>query len=67
MANNLIGQIEAKLDLLIERCNQLESENAVLREKAVQWQDERKRLMDKNEMARSRVEAMISQLKNMEA
>ncbi len=61
-----LKDVEDKLDELITRCNRLEKENATLQAKEQSWKQERKRLMEKNEIARTRVEAMIQHLKDLE-
>ncbi|WNO08839.1 TIGR02449 family protein [Teredinibacter sp. KSP-S5-2] len=65
MSNQLLSNVEAKLDELIELCGKLEKENATLKAKEETWHQERKRLLEKNEIARTRVEAMINRLKNL--
>ena len=67
MSADLLKDVEAKLDELIQLCNRLEKENATLKAKEQGWQQERTRLLEKNEIARTRVEAMIKHLKEMEA
>lgn len=67
MSSDLLKDVEAKLDELIQLCNRLEKENATLKAKEQGWQQERTRLLEKNEIARKRVEAMIQHLKEMEA
>lgn len=67
MTDILINEVERKLDQLINLCNRLEQENASLRAEKSEWQQERARLIEKNELARTRVEAMIVRLRNMEA
>ncbi|MFL0800172.1 MAG: TIGR02449 family protein [Agarilytica sp.] len=66
MSSSQLKNIEAKLDDLIRLCNHLEKENATLQAKEASWEQERKRLIEKNEIARKRVEAMIEHLKNLE-
>jgi cell division protein ZapB len=51
---------------LIYRCHQLEQENRSLRSQENAWRKERGRLIEKNELARTRVEAMIERLKALE-
>lgn len=67
MPDNLLLALETKLDKLILLCNRLQQENAELKAREGEWQRERVRLIEKNELARSRVEAMISHLKNLDA
>ncbi len=59
--------LEAKLDQLIQVCARLQRENQGLRERESDWQRERTRLIEKNELARTRVEAMIGRLKSLES
>jgi len=61
-----LASFEAKLDHLLKLCERLKLENRHLREKETGWLRERARLVEKNELARTRVEAMISRLKNLE-
>lgn len=58
--------LEAKLDRLLALCERLKQENHRLREQESGWLRERTRLIEKNELARTRVEAMISRLKSLE-
>jgi cell division protein ZapB len=67
MSDNLLLALESKLDKLILLCNRLQQENAELKAQESDWKRERVRLVEKNELARSRVEAMISHLKNLDA
>lgn len=57
--------LEAKLNELIHLCEKLHHENKVLRGKEAGWDSERTRLTEKNELARTRVEAMIKRLKSL--
>ncbi|NQX87255.1 MAG: TIGR02449 family protein [Halioglobus sp.] len=66
MATNPIKELEKKIDELILLCKELNMENGALKAEIAGWQDERKDLIDKNELARSKVEAMIDRLRSME-
>lgn len=66
MSDDLLRALENKMDQLIHLCHQLQQENAQLKTRESEWQQERNRLIEKNELARSRVEAMISHLKNLD-
>jgi len=59
-------QLQQQLDQLLTLCQQQSDENRLLREQAQHLNLERAQLIEKNELARNRVEAMISRLKNME-
>jgi len=66
MSNNPLKELEHKIDELISLCKELNQENRALKAEVAGWRDERRDLMDKNEMARSKVEAMIDRLRAME-
>ncbi|WGL15935.1 TIGR02449 family protein [Microbulbifer bruguierae] len=57
--------LEHKLDSLIQQYQQLAADHRALREQESQWQQERQRLIKNNEVARGRVENMISRLKGL--
>jgi len=67
MSDELLQALEIKMDQLIQVCERLQHENGELRAKANDWQRERVRLVEKNELARGRVEAMITRLKSLES
>ncbi len=66
MADKQLKALELKIDQLIELCNALNRENQALKAENANWQQERQDLIDKNELARSKVEAMINRLRTME-
>ena len=66
MAENQLKVLEQKIDELITLCNDLNRENQALKAENADWRRERKDLMDRNEVARNKVEAMISRLRTME-
>ncbi|HSC84183.1 MAG TPA: TIGR02449 family protein [Pseudomonas sp.] len=55
-----------KLDLLIQRVEQLKAQNRALLASEKAWREERAHLIEKNEMARHKVESMISRLRALE-
>jgi cell division protein ZapB len=59
--------LETKLDTLLSTLNQLAEENQTLREQQAHLIAERAVLIEKNTIARTRVEAMIARLKALEA
>ena len=61
-----LSELNQKLEHLLSLCAQLKDENHSLRQQQSQLMTERASLIEKNEQARSRVEAMISRLKSME-
>jgi cell division protein ZapB len=61
-----LQSLEAQINALIQICNQLADENRALRETQAHLMAERADLLEKNAIARSRIEAMIARLKSME-
>ena len=59
--------LEEKIDRLVRICERLEDENQALRDQQNSLIAERAALVEKSELARSRVEAMITRLRGMEA
>ncbi|MEP3856886.1 MAG: TIGR02449 family protein [Porticoccus sp.] len=57
--------LEQKIDRLINICARLQKENISLRERESTLLKERSKLLEKNELARNRVEHMIVRLKNL--
>ncbi len=60
-------QLETQLDDLLARYKTLREENQDLRSSTTQLETERSKLLEKNELATSKIEAMISRLKDMES
>lgn len=61
-----LRQLELRIDDLIDTVGLLKNENTNLRQQQERLVTERSQLIEKTEMARSRVEAMISRLKSLE-
>ena len=61
-----LEQVEYKLEELIKLCHQLRQENRMLHLNEQTWKKERSTLVEKNELARSKIESMISRLKALE-
>ena len=61
-----INILEARVDELIKSCSELREENRALRNQQDNLIAERASLIEKSELARSRVESMIARLKAME-
>ncbi|MDO7925743.1 TIGR02449 family protein [Pseudomonas sp. KFB-139] len=55
-----------RLELLLKHSEQLKSQNALLLAQEKSWREERAHLIEKNEIARQKVESMISRLKALE-
>lgn len=63
MENPHFKQLERKVSDLIQLCEQMDRENRMLKSAAISWQQEREQLIQKTEIARSKVESMIVRLK----
>ena len=61
-----LRQLEQRIDDLIDTVGLLKDENTNLLQQQDRLVTERSQLIEKTEMARSRVEAMISRLKSLE-
>jgi cell division protein ZapB len=55
-----------KLDRLVDYCQKLEKDNAAMRELQDDWNRERAMLMQKNDLAKNKIEAMIGRLRALE-
>lgn len=62
-----LKKLETRIDELIATCAHLKDENESLREHQKNLTTERSQLIEKTELARTRVEAMIMRLKTMES
>ncbi|TNF92623.1 MAG: TIGR02449 family protein [Gammaproteobacteria bacterium] len=62
-----LKKLETRVDDLLGTCDKLIAENRSLRHQQESLVAERASLIEKNELARTRVEAMITRLKSMEA
>ncbi len=61
-----LKKLETRVEELINTCSALKDENQSLRQHQGNLMSERAKLIEKTELARNRVEAMINRLKAME-
>jgi len=66
MPQSRIQSLSEKVENLLSHCKKLESDNAALREIQEELHGERARLMQKNDLARNKIESMIGRLKALE-
>ena len=66
LAEQDLKRLEARVEELIRTVQRLKEENRSLRVQQQQLTAERAQLIERNDLARSRVEAMINRLKAME-
>lgn len=62
-----LQQLATRVEKLLELTRHLADENRSLRQGQEQLSSERAQLLNKNELARTRVEAMIQRLKSLES
>ena len=66
MSDFTIKSLEDKVDALIQLCASMKKENQLLREKEHHWQAERSNLLNKNQLARTRLEKVLERLKSLQ-
>ena len=66
MVENQLKMLEQKIDELIVLCKDLNRENQMLKTDSAGWHQERQVLIEKNELARTKVEAMLERLRTLE-
>ncbi|WP_417516296.1 TIGR02449 family protein [Marinobacter sp.] len=66
MEQSEVQALADKLDKLIEHCQKLEQNNATLRQLQDDWNRERSQLIQKNDLAKNKIEAMIGRLRALE-
>ncbi len=66
MEDKQFTALSRKIDELIQLTSSLDKENRQLKSQADGWLEERGQLVENTELARNRVEAMISRLKSLE-
>ena len=66
MEDTDLQALMSRLELLLKHVEQLKSQNALLLAQENSWREERAHLIEKNEIARQKVETMISRLKALE-
>ena len=58
--------LENRIDELIAICDELERKQESMAAEQEKWVQERTRLLEKNELAKTKIEAMIMRLKSLE-
>ena len=66
MSDTSFNALEGKVDELIQLCNKMKKENQLLRDDKNNWENERKSLVEKNQLARTRLEKLLQRLKSLE-
>jgi len=63
---NDLQALMSRFELLIERVEQLKRQNALLVAQEKSWREERAHLIEKNDIAKRKIESMILRLKALE-
>ena len=66
MSDTSFNTLEDKVDELIQLCSAMKNENQMLRDDKHNWENERRGLIEKNELARTRLEKVLQRLKTLE-
>ena len=61
-----LSTLEKRIDELIAFCDQLERKQESIVNEQEKWLQERSRLLEKNELAKTKIEAMIMRLKSLD-
>ena len=61
-----VQALAEKLDQLLERYGKLEQENQALKLRQEDWKRDRAQLVHKNDLAKTKIEAMIGRLRALE-
>jgi len=63
---NEIKQLQLNVERCLEKIDKMNTENSALRLRMEELTHEKARLMQKNDQAKTRLESMISRLRNLE-
>ena len=66
MSETDISKLEKRIDELITVCDQLKDENTALRERQGMLVEEKEKLIEKADKARTRVQGILNRLRSME-
>lgn len=66
MEASQLQSFSAKVEQLLAYCQKLEADNASLKALQNEWLSERTKLLQKNDLAKTKIESMITRLKAME-
>jgi cell division protein ZapB len=66
MEKKAIQQLEQQVDELLHASRRIREENMLLKSQKAAWLNERAQLIEKSNVARSRIEKMVSRLKQLD-
>ena len=66
MSEDSFENLNEKVDSLIDICTDMKRENQALKAGESSWQSERKQLMDKKNVAKSKLESILVRIKSLD-
>lgn len=66
MEETTTAALTSRIDDLIALCATLARQNQALQKEQAAWRTERARLIERNELAKSKIDAMIGRLRNLD-
>ena len=66
MSEDKFQALNEKVEALIALCVEMKQENQLLRANQENWHGERRELMEKNKVAKSKLESILARLKALE-
>ena len=66
MSDESFNTLSAKVDDLIDLCAEMKRENQMLKADQSSWQNEREKLMEKNQLAKTKLQSVLDRLKAMD-
>ena len=67
MSQDSFETLSSKVDQLIDLCAEMKRENQILKANESSWQSERKKLLEKNQEAKGKLQSILERLKAMES
>ena len=67
MEETTTAALASRIDDLIARCETLARENQALQGEQAAWRAERAKLIERNELAKNKIDAMIDRLRSLDA
>ena len=66
MSDESFNLLSTKVDDLIDLCAEMKRENQMLKTDQSCWQNERQQLMEKNQLAKTKLQSVLDRLKAMD-
>ena len=63
MSDESFSILSTKVDDLIDLCAEMKRENQILKSDQSSWQNERQQLMEKNQLAKTKLQSVLDRLK----